>query len=212
MKSIADLREEYVRGGLTEADAGDDPVALFQRWFDVAVAVGLPEPTAMTLATATPDGRPSARVVLLKAADDRGFTFFTNYDSRKGRELDANPLAALVFLWHPLERQVRVEGAVVKVTPAESDEYFAARPLGSRLGTWASAQSAVIPGREFLERRYTEFARKYPDGTVPRPSYWGGCRVIPETIEFWQGRPNRLHDRILFHRAAGGWVKRRLAP
>lgn len=211
--SIADLRKEYGAGGLTEADAGDDPFALFRRWFDAAQMAGLHEPNAMTLATCTPDGIPSARAVLLKGVDERGFTFFTNYDSRKGRELAANPRAALLFLWHPLERQIRIEGVVEVVTPAESDAYFATRPLGSRLGAWASPQSAVIPGREFLETQHAELTAKYPDGTVPRPSNWGGYRVVPSTIEFWQGRPSRLHDRVRFTRKPGGaWAKDRLAP
>jgi pyridoxamine 5'-phosphate oxidase len=213
LRSVADLRAEYTAGGLTEADAGDDPFALFRRWFAAALEAGLPEPNAMTLATATPDGAPSARVVLLKALDDRGFTFFTNYDSRKSREMAANPRVALVFLWHPLERQVRVEGTVEQVTPGESDAYFAVRPLGSRLGAWASAQSAVIPDRAFLERQHAELLAKYPDGNVPRPPHWGGYRVLPTVIEFWQGRPSRLHDRIRFTRQPDGtWKKERLAP
>jgi len=213
MPSIADLRREYETGGLSEADAGDDPFALFHRWFAQAVAAELTDPNAMILATATPDGIPSARAVLLKALDGRGFTFFTNYDSRKGREMAANPRVALVFLWHQLERQVRVEGAVEVVTPAESDAYFVNRPLGSRLGAWASPQSAVIPDRAYLERTHAELMAKYPDGSVPRPPNWGGYRVIPAVIEFWQGRPSRLHDRIAFaRRADGSWRKERLAP
>ncbi len=212
MASLADMRQEYSAGGLSEADAGSDPFALFHRWLDQAVAAGLPDPNAFTLATSSPDGWPSARAVLLKALDARGFTFFTNYDSRKGRELTANPRAAMVFLWQALERQVRVEGAVEVVTPAESDEYFAVRPLGSRLGAWASPQSAVIPGRPFLEQQHAELLSRYPDGSVPRPPNWGGYRVLPRVIEFWQGRPNRLHDRIRFTLKDVDWVRDRLAP
>jgi pyridoxamine 5'-phosphate oxidase len=213
MPSIADLRREYGTGGLTEAAAGDDPFALFHRWFADALAAELTDPNAMILATATPDGIPSARAVLLKALDGRGFTFFTNYDSRKGREMAANPRVALVILWHQLERQVRVEGAVEVVTPAESDAYFVNRPLGSRLGAWASPQSAVIPDRAFLERQHAELISKYPDGNVPRPPNWGGYRVIPAVIEFWQGRPSRLHDRLAFARQPdGSWKRERLAP
>jgi pyridoxamine 5'-phosphate oxidase len=213
MPSIADLRRDYGTGGLSEADAGDDPFALFHRWFAQAVAAELTDPNAMILTTATPDGVPSARAVLLKALDARGFSFFTNYDSRKGREMAANPRVALVFLWHQLERQVRAEGTVELVTPAESDAYFVNRPLGSRLGAWASPQSAVIPDRAFLERQHAALMAQYPDGIVPRPPNWGGYRVIPAVIEFWQGRPNRLHDRIAFTRRADGtWRKERLAP
>ncbi len=214
MSSLADMREDYTRAGLSEADAGDDPFALFHRWFAQAVEAKLSEPNAFILATAAPDGRPSARAVLLKALDDRGFTFFTNYDSRKGAELAANPRAAAVFLWHPLERQVRVEGAVERVTAAESDEYFVKRPLGSRLGAWASRQSAVIPDRAFLERQHAELMAKYPNGNVPRPDFWGGYRLVPDAVEFWQGRPSRLHDRVLFARPADGvaWARSRLSP
>ncbi len=213
MASIADLRIEYSAGGLSEEDAGRDPFALFRRWFDQAVAASLTDPNAFTLATCTPDGWPSARAVLLKGLDARGFTFFTNYDSRKGRELGANPRAAMVFLWHALERQVRVEGTVEVVAAAESDEYFAVRPLGSRLGAWASPQSAVIPGREFLEERHAELMTRYTGGNVPRPPNWGGYRVLPRAIEFWQGRPSRLHDRLRFTLAdSGAWVRDRLAP
>lgn len=210
--TLADLRTEYSAGGLTEADAGTDPFALFHKWFAEAVGAELIDPNAMTLATVGANGQPSARAVLLKALDDRGFTFFTNYDSRKGRELEANPRAALMFLWHPLERQVRVEGAVEVVSAAESDEYYAKRPLGSRLGAWASPQSAVIAGREALEQAHAELAAKYPDGEPPRPPNWGGYRVIPTVIEFWQGRRSRLHDRIVFTRTASGWKRERLAP
>lgn len=212
MKALAELRQEYMQGGLAEADAGEEPFALFHQWLATAIAAALPEPNAMTLATATPAGVPSARTVLLKALDDRGFTFFTNYNSRKGHEIAANPVAALVFLWQPLERQVRVEGRVEQVTAAESDDYYRNRPLGSRLGAWASPQSAVIAGREVLEREQMALTAKYPDGDVPRPAHWGGYRVVPNVIEFWQGRPSRLHDRIRFQRVAGHWLRERLAP
>ncbi|MBX9626332.1 MAG: pyridoxamine 5'-phosphate oxidase [Gemmataceae bacterium] len=213
MKSLADLRQEYTAGGLSEEDAGADPLALFRRWFEQATEAGLAEPNAFALATATPDGAPSVRFVLLKALDDRGFTFFTNTDSRKGLELAANPRAAMCFLWQPLERQVRVEGVVEIVTPAESDDYYARRPLGSRLGAWASPQSAVIPDRAFLEARHAELTAEYPDGNPPRPPNWGGHRILPRVIEFWQGRPSRLHDRVRFtRRPDGSWARDRLAP
>lgn len=213
MPSIADLRQEYSRGGLSEAEAGHDPFALFRKWFDQALAAGLHEPNAFALATCTCDGTPSVRLVLLKMLDDRGFTFFTNFDSRKGREMAVNPQVAIVFPWHGLERQVRVEGLVEVVTPGESDAYFVSRPLGSRLGAWASAQSAVIPGREFLEQQHAALMAQYPDGNVPRPSNWGGYRVLPAVFEFWQGRPSRLHDRIAFkHQPDGSWARARLSP
>lgn len=209
---LADLRVEYSAGGLTEADAGADPFALFHRWFGDALGADLIDPNAMTLATVGADGQPSARAVLLKALDDRGFTFFTNYDSRKGNEIAANPKVALLFLWHPLERQVRVEGVAEVVSAAESDEYYVKRPIGSKLGAWASPQSAVIAGREVLERAHEELKAKYPDGDPPRPPNWGGYRVVPDVFEFWQGRRSRLHDRVRFTRSATGWTRDRLAP
>lgn len=213
MASLEELRRDYSAGGLSEADSGSDPFALFNLWFDQAVRSELSDPNAMILATATPEGIPSARAVLLKALDSRGFTFFTNYDSRKAHEIAANPRVALVFLWHQLERQVRVEGTTEVVTAAESDDYFANRPLGSRLGAWASRQSEVIADRSFLEAQHQRLMARYPDGNVPRPPHWGGYRVIPSAIEFWQGRPNRLHDRILFTRKPDcSWQRVRLAP
>lgn len=213
-RSLAELRQEYSLGGLSEEQAGDNPLALFQRWFEEALAAGLPEPNAMVLATAAPDGKPSARIVLLKGFDERGLTFFTSYQSRKAHELSANPQAALVFPWHALERQVRVEGVVEMTSAEESDAYFQSRPLGSRLGAWASEQSAIIPDRTFLERQHAELMARYPDGNIPRPPHWGGYRLLPFLFEFWQGRPNRLHDRIQFSRSRVGapWQRCRLAP
>jgi pyridoxamine 5'-phosphate oxidase len=208
---LADLRTDYARHGLSEAEAGDDPLALFHRWFDQAAAAGQNEPNAMTLATATPDGKPSARIVLLKIADQRGLAFFTNYRSRKGRELAGNPVAAVVFFWPAVERQVRVEGTVEVVSEAESDEYFATRPVDSRLGAWASEQSGILPSREELGRRHQELVDRFGD-QVPRPPHWGGYRLVPAEWEFWQGRPSRLHDRLRFRKMSGGWARERLAP
>ncbi|NWG20548.1 MAG: pyridoxamine 5'-phosphate oxidase [Chloroflexi bacterium] len=209
---VADLRKEYTLHGLSEDEVDTNPLRQFQRWFDQAQAAGLAEPNAMTLATATPDGRPSARMVLLKGVDSGGFVFFTNYESRKGNELAANPWAALVFYWPELERQVRIEGRVARVAAEESDAYFASRPDGSRIGAWASRQSSVISGRAELERRVAELEATYAGGEVPRPPYWGGFRVTPDVIEFWQGRPGRLHDRIRYRREDSAWIIERLSP
>jgi pyridoxamine 5'-phosphate oxidase len=211
--NVADLRRDYMLHGLSEAELDPSPFRQFQVWFEQALAAGLPEPNAMTLATSTPDGRPSARMVLIKGVDGRGFVFFTNYASRKGQELAANPHAALVFYWAELERQIRIEGLVEQVSAAESDAYFHSRPLGSRLGAWASRQSAVIAGREVLQQRVDELAAQYADEQVPRPPHWGGYRVVPAAIEFWQGRPSRLHDRLRYQRQADeSWLIERLSP
>ncbi|MBW4690424.1 MAG: pyridoxamine 5'-phosphate oxidase [Lyngbya sp. HA4199-MV5] len=211
-QSIADLRQNYTLQALNEADVDPDPIKQFQQWLEEAIAAQLPEPNAMTLATATREGIPSARIVLLKGLDDRGFVFYTNYDSRKGQELADNPHAALVFLWTVLERQVRVEGHVEKIAAVETDAYFQSRPLASRLGAWASEQSRVIPDREVLEQRFAELKATYADESVPRPTHWGGYRVIPKQIEFWQGRTSRLHDRLRYRLEQGPWLLERLAP
>ncbi len=211
--SAADLRLNYTRGGLLETEAGADPIALFQTWFTQAIEAQLPEPNAMTLTTVSPAGRPSARMVLLKGFDARGFVLYTNYESTKGQHLAANPWAALVFWWAELERQVRIEGAVERVSAAESDDYFNSRPVGSRLGAWASPQSQIVRDRAQLETRLQELEAEYRDRPIPRPPHWGGFRVIPDRIEFWQGRPSRLHDRLRYQRQEdGSWQRDRLAP
>ena len=206
------MRREYAREALAEADVDADPVVQFGRWFELAEQAGLLEPTAMTLATATPDGRPSARMVLLRGFDERGFCFYTNYESRKGIELAANPRAALVLWWGELERQVRIEGTVTRTSREESEAYFHSRPPGSQLSAAASPQSRVIEGRATLERRVAELATGSPDGKVPLPEFWGGYRLAHEVVELWQGRPNRLHDRLRYRRVGDAWRIERLAP
>ena len=208
----ADPWQNDERPPFLESEADPDPIMQFQAWFAHARQSGIKEPTAMTLATATPEGRPSARVVLLKDVGSHGFTFYTNYQSRKGRELAENAFATLVFWWDVLHRQVRVEGAVGKVAPEESDAYFQTRPRGSQLGARASAQSEVVPDRKTLEAQLHAEIARFGGQEVPRPSYWGGYCVIPEVIEFWQGRPDRLHDRLHYVRKAEGWRIKRLAP
>ena len=208
---LSDLRQEYMRAGLAEADAHADAFVQFERWFREALEAQLPLANAMTLATVSENGAPDARVVLLKGVEGGGFVFYTNYASRKGLQLAKRPDACLVFLWTQLERQVRVDGQVEKVSVAESDQYFAGRPAGARLSARASAQSSIVDGRKVLETAMQREKNKFGDNP-PRPSHWGGYRVIPARIEFWQGRENRLHDRLLYSRSADGWKIERLAP
>lgn len=210
--SIADLRKDYSRASLSEADAHPDPVEQFSKWFHEAITAQVPEANAMSVSTATADGRPSSRILLIKDFDRRGFTFFTNYESRKGRELDSNPYAALLFYWIELERQVRIEGRVERISDAENDAYYNSRPVKSRLGAIASAQSRPVASREVLEARVREVEKQYGDHPV-RPPHWGGYRLVPDYVEFWQGRPSRLHDRIAYTRQAdGSWQLQRLQP
>jgi pyridoxamine 5'-phosphate oxidase len=209
--SIADLRQEYMLAGLSEADADPDPISQFERWFQDALDASLPLPNAMTLATVGPSGTPDARIVLLKGIERGGFVFYTNYESRKAKELAARPEACLVFLWTQLERQVRIEGAVKKVAAQDSDAYFASRPLGARLSAWASLQSAPVADRAALEHALRAMEARYGENP-PRPPNWGGYRLVPASVEFWQGRENRLHDRLLYTRHGERWKIERLSP
>jgi pyridoxamine 5'-phosphate oxidase len=212
-RTVAALRRDYALMSLNEGDVDADPIVQFTRWFEQALAGEIAEPNAMTVATATRDGIPSARMVLLKGFDARGFVFYTNYESQKGRELAENPVAALVFHWVELHRQVRVAGAVERVSAEESDAYFQSRPRGSRLGAWVSHQSTVLTGREEIETRLAALTAQYGEGAIPLPPYWGGYRVIPASVEFWQGRPSRLHDRLRYRRQPdGSWCIERLSP
>ncbi len=208
--SIADIRRDYLGEPLSETESDQDPFAQFARWFAQARAVDA-DPTAMSLATATADGRPSVRIVLLKAADLRGFVFYTNYESRKAQEMAQTGRASLLFYWRPLERQVRIDGEVEKVSDAESDAYFASRPLESRWSVYASKQSTVLPGRDALDARFAAARHDYGD-EVPRPAWWGGYRVVPDEFEFWQGRASRLHDRLRYRKSGSDWTRERLAP
>lgn len=213
MDTIADIRKDYKLQSFSEKEALTDPFAQFGKWWKEALDAGVDEANAMTLATASADGMPDARIVLLKGFDDKGFTFFTNYHSSKGQQLLENPRACLVFFWRELERQIRLSGLVVPVSDQESDEYFNSRPEGSRIGAWASPQSEVIDGRAWLEQNEQKIREDFLDGKISRPPHWGGYRIRPTRIEFWQGRPNRLHDRILYSlQRNGSWKIERLAP
>ena len=211
--ALADMRKDYSLAGLLEKDLAKNPFRQFEQWFQEAEAAKIAEPNAMTLATTGRDGRPAARTVLLKGCDGRGFVFYTNFESRKGRELDANPRAALLFPWVAMERQILIEGPVARVSREVAEAYFHSRPRGSQLAAWASPQSTTVAGRAVLEESYRVVDKKYERRTVPLPPNWGGSRLAPETVEFWQGRRNRLHDRLRYRREPGGdWVVERLAP
>ena len=211
-RRLDELRREYAVGGLDEADLTPSPVAMFEAWMRDVLRAGLHEPNAMVLSTVSAQGRPSSRTVLLKGLDEGGFVFFTNYSSRKGTELAATPRCSLLFLWHVLERQVRVEGAAMRLSADENDAYFWTRPRASQIGAWASPQSEVVADRSALDERYSLLAQRFADERVPRPENWGGYCVEPESVEFWQGRLGRMHDRIRYRRTPDGWVTERLAP
>lgn len=212
MTDPADLRREYTQGGLSEENALPDPFAQFRLWFEQALKAELLETNAMILSTVDAEGAPNTRTVLLKAYDERGFVFFTNYESTKAREIEACPRVALLLPWFPLERQVKIRGEATRISAAESLKYFLSRPRGSQLGAWVSAQSSVISSRSVLEMKLAEMKRKFSDGQIPLPDHWGGYRVAPSRFEFWQGRPNRLHDRLQYTRSSKGWQIDRLAP
>lgn len=209
---IESIRKDYRKAKLDEDTAGNDPIAFFLRWFSEAEKAGSAEVNAMTLATVDQNGYPRARIVLLKGIDEKGFVFYTNYASSKGKEIENQPHVALVFFWEELERQVRIEGIAEKVDPTQSDAYFKSRPLGSRLGAWSSPQSQIISGRNLLETNYNRYEKEFAGKEIPRPDYWGGYCVVPHRIEFWQGRSDRIHDRIFFELEDGNWKKFRLAP
>lgn len=212
-KPVHNMRKEYRQHGLLELNADADPLRMFDRWFDDAVRAGLPEPNAMSVATVSASGMPAVRILLLKGYDERGFVFYTNYKSRKGEELARCPKAAACFWWEGLERQVRIEGEVAQIDPAESDAYFATRPRESQLGAWVSAQSSVIPSREALEQELMQTMARFGHKPIPRPPHWGGYRLRATVIEFWQGREHRLHDRLRYARqASGAWLRERLSP
>jgi pyridoxamine 5'-phosphate oxidase len=213
LSTIADIRKEYKLHSLSENEVDRDPIRQFTRWWQETIASEIDEANAMTLSTASAQGKPFARIVLLKGYDNNGFVFFTNYESKKGKEIGENPRATLLFFWKELERQVRIEGTVEKVNEKDSDAYFSSRPLESRIGAWASPQSRIIESRETLEANVQKIKQQFPGENIPRPPHWGGYIVVPETIEFWQGRPNRLHDRILYTLIAqNNWSIQRLAP
>ncbi len=212
LSTISDLRKDYTLAGLDKADISPNPIEQFRVWFEAALAAGVPEPNAMHVSTVTADGRPNGRIVLIKDVSEAGFVFYTNYESRKGNELTEHPFAALTFFYPELERQIRIEGRVEKVSADESDAYFNSRPRGSQIGAWVSNQSRIIENRDVLENRQRELEGQFNGGPIPRPAHWGGLRVVPDALEFWQGRPSRLHDRIRYQKQGNDWLIERLSP